>query len=38
MVSKATTEEKKLDKKLSEVEEFIRNNKRPKPNIAIQII
>ena len=38
MVAKTTTEEKKLDKVLSEVEDFIRNNKTPKPNIALQII
>ena len=38
MAAKTTTEEKKLDKVLLEVEEFIKSNRTPKPNIGLQII
>ena len=38
MVDKKTTEEKKLDKMISEVETFINKNKTPKPNIGLKLI
>ena len=38
MVDSKTTEEKKIDKMISQVESFIRDNRNPKPNIGLQII
>ena len=38
MVDKKTTEEKKIEKMISQVEVFIKGNRRPKPNIGLQII
>ena len=38
MVDAKTTEEKKLDKMITQVEAFIKENRSPKPNLGLKII